>query len=179
MGDETEFEGVPEEKGSFKTKAIFAAIGLAALAAAWLFGAFVAPAWWSRRIGDIADGRLWFSGFLGLAVGFACTLVPLLFLRIAWRLRRGTKRAITVLVAAILIAAPNLVLLGIVTGDSDTAHNAERSLGTDAPWFRSWSLFGAIGGLVAFLGLTWLLFSRNRNKKKAKSLEQAADDSKA
>ena len=176
MGDKSEELLEPEEKGSFKAKVILGLVVLAVIGMGWLFGVYIASAWWSRRIGDIADGRLWFSGFLGFVFGLFCTFLPLIALRFAWRMRHGTKRALSLLFLGIVIAAPNLILLGIATGDSNTAHNAERSLGTDAPWFSSWSLVGAIVGALSFLGLGFLMASRRRNKRRVRELKNEADE---
>lgn len=158
------------------TKLIVGAIVLAGLGFSYLIGAAVIPRWWAQKIGDIIDGRLFFGGFMGIVVGAICTFLPLVALRIAWRFRKGAKRALTMVVVAAILAFPNLALLGIVTGSGSAAHAGERILDVDGPGFRGGSLVGVVIGALMFFGLGGLMWSRRRNKRQAHDLK---DDAKA
>jgi anti-sigma-K factor RskA len=66
----------------------------------------------------------------------------------------------------VLVAAPNLLTLGIVIGRGGAAHAAERTLDVDAPGFRNSSLAGAILAVLALAAAWYLLFSRQRAKER-------------
>lgn len=152
-------------------KFFFIVVGLAMLAIAYLVGAAVVPRWWAQRIGNVIDGRLLFGNLLGFTIGFAFTLLPMFVLYLGWRFKKSWKRAIGFLVAAFVVAAPNVMTLGIVVGSGNAAHAGERILDVDGPGFRGGSLVGAIVAVVVGLVLIWLIGSRRRNKRKAGELE--------
>jgi len=144
----------------------------------YLFLASVLPRWWSHRIGAQVDGDLTTGALLGFVYGFACTLLPLLVLAAVWRFRRRSVWAWVVGAGlAVLVAAPNLVLLGIAIGNGGAAHAADRTLDVEAPWFRG----GTVIGVVAALGiaglLVWTVASRSRARRHAREArnELAAD----
>ncbi len=179
MGDDPLVLQEAEPKGSAKTKLIVGAIVLAGLGFGYLIGAAVIPRWWAQKIGDIIDGRLFFGGFMGVVIGALCTFLPLVSLRIAWRFRKGAKRALTMVVVAAILAFPNLALLGIVTGSGNAAHAGERILDVDGPGFRGGSLVGVVIGALMFFGLGGLMWSRRRNKRQAHDLKGDAKARKA
>ena len=95
--------------------------------AGYLFLASVLPRWWSHRVGDQVDGDLTTGALLGFAYGFACTLLPLLVLGAVWVFRRRSVGAWVVGAGvAVVLAAPNLVLLGIAVGSGGAAHAADQ-----------------------------------------------------
>ncbi len=149
---------------------IFIVVAVAALAIAYVIGGAVVPRWWAQRISNIIDGRLLFGNLLGFSVAFAFTLAPMFVLAAGWRFKKSWKRALAFLIFAVLVAAPNLMTLGIVVGNGNAAHAGERILDVDGPGFRGGSLVGAIVGVVIGLGLLWLIGSRRRNKNKAAEL---------
>ncbi|MHB8059398.1 MAG: permease [Gaiellaceae bacterium] len=144
-------------------------VGLALVVAlvvlAFLGAAFV-PRWWSHLIGRQVDGSMAVGVSLGLFYGFAFTLLPILVGRWGFHKRRPWKTWLAFAIGTVLAAAPNLMTLGIVIGTRRAAHAAERTLDVEAPGFRNASLAGAIVAVVAFLAITYLLFSRHRARER-------------
>jgi len=132
---------------------------------AFLAAAFV-PRWWSHLVGRQVDGSMTVGWALGLFYGFVFTLVPLLVARWGFHKRRPWKTWAAFAVAAVLVAAPNLMTLGIVIGTGGAAHAAERTLDVEAPGFRISSLTGVIVAVVALAALQYLLFSRHRARER-------------
>jgi hypothetical protein len=141
-----------------------------------LIGAAFLPRWWAQRIGDQVGGSIMTGGFLGLFYGFVFTLLPLLVLWFAIRfLHTWRKRAVAVGVA-VLVAAPNLLTLGIVLGTGNAAHAGDRILDVEAPAFRGGTLAGALLA-AACVGAAWyLLGSRRRAQRRADAFEASSAD---
>ncbi len=137
---------------------------IVALIAAYFIGAATIPRWWAQRIGDQVDGSMAAGTGLGLFYGFVFTFLPLLVLSFALRRGRSWKFRGWLVAAAIVLAIPNLMTLGIVLGDGSAAHAGERILDVDGPNFRAFTLVGAIIGAVAALGVRYLIDSRRRAK---------------
>lgn len=154
-------------------------IGLIAAALIYLFAVTVLPRWWAQRVGNVIDGRLTFGSITGVVIGVLFTVLPLLVLWMAWKVRSGWRRALGFLAGALLLAAPNLATLGIVWGTGNAAHAGERTLDVDGPGFRGGTLIGVAAGLVLMAWIWWLANSRRRNKSGARGyrdqLRQRAD----
>ncbi len=165
----------PESSGVLR-KLIIGIGVIVGLIVLFLIGGAVIPRWWAQRMGGVIDGRLIFGSFLGLVMGFLFTFLPLVLLRLGVRYRRGHKRALSLVVLAVLLAAPNLATLGIVFGTSSAAHAGERILDVDGPGFRGGSLVGSVLAVIAVFGLGGLLMSRRRNKNKASKLKAELAD---
>jgi MFS family permease len=136
--------------------AIIALIGLGFLGASFL------PRWWSHRIGGQVSGSISGGVALGLFYGFVFTALPLAVLWFAFSRRRRWKTWAILFGFAILLAAPNLLTLGIVLGSGSGAHAGDRTLDVEAPAFRSSSLAGAILALIAFALFLYLVGARRR-----------------
>lgn len=175
MNDRTDQdEAAPPAEPEGRTlaqKATMALIGAVALVGGWLMGAAIIPRWWSQRVGDVTDGRLTVGWLFGMMLGFVFTLIPLIAVYVGWRMRRGWRRALITLVVAAVLAAPNLMTLGIVWGSGNAAHAGERTLDTEAPGFRGGTLVGAVLGAGGAAGIGYLAVSRRRTKRKAVRLE--------
>ena len=128
------------------------------------------PRWWAHRVGAQAGGNFTAGIALGLAYGFVFTVIPLAVLQWAFRKRRPVARWATWIAVALLLAAPNLLTLGIVLGTGDAAHAGERTLDVDAPGFRASMLAGVIGAGVVFLVGGYLLRSRRRTRARLERL---------
>lgn len=150
---------------------IIAVIVIAALAIAYFIGAAVVPRWWAQRVGNVIDGSLVAGNMFGFAIGFAFTLLPIFVLSLGWKFKKNVKRAIVFVVGALVVAAPNLMTLGIVIGSGNAAHAGERILDVDGPGFRGGSLIGGIAAVFVGAALVWLVGSRRRNKNKAAELK--------
>jgi MFS family permease len=129
-------------------------------------GAAFMPRWWSHLVGRQIGGSMTVGVSLGLFYGFVFTLLPLLVGRWGFHRRRPWKVWAAFAVATVLVAAPNLLTLGIVIGRDGAAHAAERTLDVDAPGFRNSSLAGAIIAVLALAAAWYLLYSRQRAKER-------------
>ena len=141
--------------------------GILLLVAVALFfiGAAYLPRWWSHRIGDQVGGSTASGIGLGLFYGSVFTFIPLLALWFAFRKRRPWKVWLLMLAGVIVLAAPNLLTLGIVLGTGNAAHAGERTLDVEGPYFRASSLIGAIGAAVVFAVLLYIVYTRRRGKR--------------
>ena len=160
----------PHVGGRWVSRVMMTAILLLAALILFFIGAAFLPRWWSHRVGDQV-GQSTSSGIgLGLFYGTVFTLLPLLVLWFGFRKRRSAKVWLVMAIAAAVLAAPNLLTLGIVIGTGNAAHAGERTLDVEAPYFRASTLIGTIGA-AAVVGALWLiLFRRRRNKRTMKRL---------
>lgn len=142
----------------------------------YLFVVSVLPRWWSHRVGDQVDGDLTTGALLGFVYGFVCTFLPLLVLGIVWAFRRRSALAwILGACIAILLAAPNLVLLGITIGKGNSAHAADRTLDVEAPWFRGGTVIGVAAAVVVVGFVAWVVASRARARAHARTALERLD----
>jgi MFS family permease len=164
-------EPAPQRRGHSFLARLAAAIVIAGLIAlAILTAAAFLPRWWAHRIGDQVGGSIASGIGLGLFYGFVFTFLALLALWVVFRRRRGARAYVIGVGIAIVLAAPNLLTLGIVVGSGNAAHAGDRTLDVEAPSFRTSALIGAIAAAVAVLGLVWLLRSRRRARERERKL---------
>ena len=157
---------------NWKRTLILAGAAVVLLAGAYfILGAFI-PRWWSQRIGSAIHGSITTGTVLGLCIGFTFTLVPLFVLTLALRPRTHWKLRIGWLVLALILAAPNLCTLGVVTGDGSGAHAGQRTMDVDAPAFRGGSLVGALVAAAVYLLLMFFVL-RRRPGRRAKTKASA------
>jgi len=149
---------------------ILLAVAIVVVVLAYFIGGAVLPRWWSHRIGDQVGGSLSAGIGLGLFYGFVFTFVPLMVLWLIVRRTRTWRFRAWVAAAALVLAIPNLLTLGIVLGNSSAAHAGERTLDVEAPNFRASSLVGAIVAVLAFIAVRYLLASRRRGRAREESL---------
>ncbi|MET1006192.1 MAG: hypothetical protein ABWX96_11610 [Propionibacteriaceae bacterium] len=128
----------------------------------YIAAAFI-PRWWSQRVGRQVDGRITLGVTWGLLYGAIFTMLPLLVVAQIRRPQFGWKIKIGLIVLALVLAAPNIMTLGIVLGLSRAAQAGDRVLDVQAPFFRGASLAGAIIGAVLAAGLI-LLFTLLRHR---------------
>ncbi len=148
-------------------------VAIIAVLLGYLIAAAVIPRWWAQRVARVVDGSLTTGALYGLFIGFVFTAAPLLLFLAVWKLRTPHRTWLGWLgwfALALLLAAPNLMTLGIVLGISDAAHAGDRTLDVEAPGFRLWSLIGAILGVAAVLGSIYLVRSRRASRKHAADL---------
>jgi hypothetical protein len=155
---------------TFGRKVLYGVLVVCGLVVLYLIGAAIIPRWWAQRVADVVDDRMTVGALFGLFIGLVFTVVPLILAWIIVRLRsprRTWKGWIGWLVVVALSAAPNLMTLGIVTGNSNAAHAGDRILDVDGPGFRLWSLIGALLGVVAVVGVWYLARSRRTSRRRA------------
>lgn len=141
---------------------------LAAVIIAWLLGTTVLPRWYSHRVGNFVNERLTVGWISGLVHGMVFTVLPLLVLWAAIRFRSTWQRALAFVIGAAILAAPNLIVAGIVWGTGNAAHQGERTLDVKAPGFRGSVLVGVVLGAVIFIAWLWLVVSRRRDRRRAR-----------
>ncbi|BCK56937.1 permease [Nocardia wallacei] len=146
------------------------AVAVVLVVAYFILAAFI-PRWWAQRVASMSGHGSFAQGiWSGLALGFLCTLIPLLLLLFAvlsWRRRAGRFLAGAAAVLALVAALPNLMTLTIVLGGSSAAHAGERVLDVDAPGFRGASLTAAIVAGVLFALLVFLVVRRKYRTHRA------------
>lgn len=153
------------ERNLGKRRAILGVIAVVALLLAYVFATSFLPRWWAHRVGAMSNGTFRWGVWWGLVFGFLCTVVPVFVARQAvWRQIRWRTKG-WILVAALLLAAPNLLTLGIVLGSGKAAHAGERTLDTDAPGFRGATLVGVVLGIALVIVVEVLLTKRRRHSR--------------
>ena len=78
--------------------------------------------------------------------------------------------ALVLVIVAIVLAAPNLMTLGIVLGGGNAAHAGQRTLDVEAPDFRTSSLIGALVAVAALGSLAYLVVSRHHARRRGAKL---------
>ncbi|HWL45000.1 MAG TPA: hypothetical protein VNQ73_18800 [Ilumatobacter sp.] len=160
-------------------RAVWSIAGLAVLVMLWLLGAAIIPRWWAQRVGDVVGGRLTVGALYGGFIGFVFTALPLACLAAAIRLRSRVhtwKGWVAWLFAAAVLAAPNLMTLGVTWGRGNAAHDGDRILSVEGTGFRMGSLVGAIVAGAAAAGLAYLTKTRGLFKSQNRRLRNALHD---
>jgi hypothetical protein len=153
------------------TKIVLVLITLVMLALAGLLAVTWLPRWWAHRVGAVVDGTISAGVFAGLTCGVVFTALPLLMLRRVFGRHGSVASRVVWLVAALLVAGPNLTTLAIVLGNGNAAHAAERTLDVEAPAFRGATLVGAVIGAVLAIAWWGLLAGRRRRRRRVAELE--------
>lgn len=161
-------------KPNWVRRIIFVLLGIVALIVTYFILASFVPRWWAQRAAALSDSSFARGSAWGLFFGIVCTLVPLLLVLLAVLIfqRRRSRMWIAgiALIAALLVALPNLMTLSVVLGSNSAAHAGERVMDVDAPGFRAATLWGAIiGALVFTLIGFWVFKYRRRGKQLAKA----------
>lgn len=154
-------------------------VAVVLVVAVWLLYGFLAaflPRWWAQTIGNAVDGSFAAGSWWGFLVGAVFTAAPVVLLALAaWPGRRATSVRVTLVVLAVLCAAPNLLTVSVVLGSSSAAHAGERIMDVDAPAFRGGSLAGAVIGGVLALVLTGLVAWFRLRGRRLRELQARGD----
>src|SRR3954471_20932176 len=137
----------------------------------WIGSAFL-PRWWAHRIADQVHGSIAAGIIVGLFYGFVFTCLPIFVAFIGFRRRRPWRWWVGFGAAAILLATPNLLTLGIVLGSGNASHAGQRTLDVDAPAYRTSVLVGAVLAGIFTALLAYLLFSRRQAHGRVAKLRQ-------
>ncbi|HXG75828.1 MAG TPA: hypothetical protein VNJ53_04600 [Gaiellaceae bacterium] len=159
----------------WRRRLVIAAVVLVATVVLGLVGAAVIPRWWAQRIGDQVQGSLTAGILVGLVYGFLFTLLPLALLWAAFRLFGSWRARAGAVAVALLLAAPNLMTLGIVLGTGSGAHAGDRILDVEGPGFRGATLAGALAAAGTLAGAWYLLASRRRAWARARRAERSSE----
>ena len=147
-------------RSNWKVRLLLGVISLLTLLVIYATATIFMPVWWATKISSHNAGSAtggWISGF---SIGFVFTLIPLLVLwqvhyrKLSWRWRG------VIALAAVVLALPNWLTLGIFWNPSDPAQKAQAILNTGATWFGGASLVGAVSAAVtaSVLVIIWLVF---------------------
>jgi hypothetical protein len=169
----------PQRDINWTRRLVFIGVGVAAVVLAYLIGGQVIPREWADFIGRRVDRSFWAAVYLGLFNGIVFTFIPLLVLYIGFRKRRSWGAWLAFLIVALIVALPNLLTLGIVMGNGNPAHDAQRVFSTDAQYYRGWNLAGAIIGALLFMFAAWIMIRRHRLRERehaVKAERKALDD---
>ncbi|MBK7621222.1 MAG: permease [Kineosporiaceae bacterium] len=156
---------VVQRERDWSTRIVLVLVTVVLLALAGLLAVTWLPSWWAHRVGDVADGTMSSATFAGLTCGFVFTAIPLLLLRRVFARHGGLGLRMVWLMLAVVFAAPNLITLGIVLGNGNSAHAAERTFDVEAPGFRNATAIGAAVAVVFVVMLWALLASRRRRSR--------------
>lgn len=154
-------------------------LGVLAAIVAYLFVTRFLPRWWANRVIAIVDARVTVGWLFGIFIGFVFTIAPLLALWFGVRSRseRRTWRGwVGWLLVAVVLAAPNLMTLGIVIGVSNAARDAGQKLNTSGDGFRSGTVLGVALAVVGVLFTLYLLRSRRSARSQNRQLRAEARD---
>ena len=144
-----------------------------------LIASAAVPRWWAQQIGDRVDGSITRGVYVGLFYGFVFTFLALVAFIFVMRRGRTVKAVAIGLGAALLLATPNLLTLGIVLGVGSGAHAGDRVFDVEAPAFRGATLAGAIvAGLLAAY-IWYLLESRDSARAGRRRAEERYEESRS
>jgi MFS family permease len=170
MSEESSAAHAIEARSPWKRRIIFGLIGIVLLVLGYFFAAAFLPRWWAHRVGSQVGGSFASGVIWGLFYGVIFTAIPLLVARQAIRKRWRWQTRVGIVVAALVLATPNLMTLGIVFGGGSAAHAGERILDVEGPAFRWATFFGALGGVVVAGVVQYLVSSRRRRGREVKKL---------
>lgn len=141
---------------------------LAVVLVAGVVASATVPRWWAHRVGDQVNESITSGVLIGLFYGFVFTLLPIAVLSAALHWRRTWATVGIGLVAAVILALPNLMTLGIAAGRGNAAHAGQRILDVQAPAFRGSSLVGGCIAVAFAAFVTYLFLSRRRARVSAR-----------
>jgi len=149
----------------WKKRGLIALGAVIVLVGGFFFATQFLPRWWGHRAGDLVDGSLGWGVWWGLFFGVLSTVLPWLVARLAFHRPWTWKQRLCVIIAAVVLAAPNLMTGGIAWGGGSGAHAGERTMDVDAPGFRGATLIGVVIGLVFAIVLELVMQRRRRQRK--------------
>jgi hypothetical protein len=137
---------------------------LIALVLVYLAAASWIPRWWSHRMGDAINGQLSTGALLGICFGLVFTILPLGLLWLTMRRPMRWKTRALWLALAVILAAPNLMTLGVAVGGGGGAHAGQRTMDVQAPMFRGATAVGSLIAIVVFVVLV-IVYRRRAPKQ--------------
>jgi hypothetical protein len=152
-------------------RAITGLILVAAMIAIYFAAAAFIPRWWANRIGHSVNGQLSTGALLGFCFGLVFTLLPLGLLWLTLRRHMSWNIMALWLTLAVLLAAPNLMTLGVSIGSGSGSHAGQRTMDVLAPMFRGATLIGALFALGVF---TALIIAHRRRVQRAEAMPPEA-----
>ncbi len=146
--------------------ALFVVVGAGLTVLLYVVLSALIPRWWSQTVARQVDGRISTGILLGLVYGFAFTFLPLVVLAQARHRAFGWQVKGAIVLAAVLLTAPNLMTLGIAAGNGEAAQAAGQTMDLAAPGFRSATVWGVVlGALAAVLAVTFSILWEHRTRE--------------
>ncbi|MCL2781100.1 MAG: permease [Actinomycetia bacterium] len=167
-----------EKDQARKRRVILGVVIVVLLVAGYFIATLALPRWWASAIGSQAGGKDGHGGsgtWWGLGYGFVFTLIPLIVLRQLVRKGLTWKARGWIVLGAVILAAPNLMTLGIVAGSGSGAHKGSNTMDLRAPGFRGATLIAVIVAAVVFVIGQYLVTARRRRERAAGSARAHAD----
>ncbi|GAA1980482.1 permease [Catenulispora subtropica] len=138
------------------------AVLLVALVGIYFVAAAFIPRWWANHVGHSVNGRLATGALLGFCFGVVFTILPLGLLWITLGRNLSWKIMALWIAVAVLLAAPNLMTLGVTLGSGSGSHAGQRTMDVQAPMFRGATLIGALVAIAVFVALIVAFRRRGR-----------------
>jgi hypothetical protein len=157
----------------WKKRVITGGILLVVLVIAYFVLSAYIPRWWSQRMGRAIDGQISTGVLLGLCFGLIFTIVPLGLLYWAMRRSMRWKTRVFWLALALVLAAPNLMTLGVAIGTGSGSHAGQRTMDVDAPMFRGATLIGVLSAILIFVVMVVLYRRRGPRTPKTPKTPKA------
>lgn len=155
--------GTARDSRDLKRRAITIGLTLIAMVLIYLAASAFIPRWWAHRISGAVNGQLSTGTLLGLCFGLVFTILPLGLLWLTMRRPMHWKTRLAWVVLALILAAPNLMTLGVAVGTGSGAHAGQRTMDVNAPMFRGATLIGTLIAAVVFI--TMIIVYRRRAPK--------------
>ena len=156
------------DRPNWKHRLLIAVTLLIVLLLVGVVASATVPRWWAHRVGDQVNESITSGVLIGLFYGFVFTLLPIALLAVVLRWRRTWTTVGIAFLAALVLALPNLMTLGIVLGRGNAAHAGQRTLDVQAPAFRGATLAGALLAIAFAAVLAHLIVSRRRARVTAR-----------
>ena len=142
-------------------------LALIAMVLIYFAAAAYVPRWWAHRISGAVDGQLSTGTLLGVCFGIVFTILPLGLLWLTMRRSMRWKTRLLWVLLALILAAPNLMTLGVAIGTGSGAHAGQRTMDVNAPMFRGATLIGTLVAVVVFVAM--IVVYRRRAPKQPKA----------
>lgn len=166
----------PVKKTNWAARIIFGVVALVVLVLGYLILAAFLPVWWATTVASQVQGNLAAGVWTGMFYGFVFTLIPLI---VAWQATSSRVPAagkVVLIMLAVALASPNLLTAAVLISASESAHNGQRILSTEATWFPLWTQISAAAAAVAFIAGVILARIWRQRGRKVKALQKAESD---
>ena len=154
-------------------RTIVGVVAAVVLVIVYLIASVTVPLMWANSIKDQVGGQLGNSIPLGMFYGFTFTFIPILTAWQAHRSKLPTWLRVSLVAVGVLLTIPNLLTLGLLFGNTQTAADARSIWANTANWFGTWSQVFMVVGVVCAVAV--IVFGRMwlRRGKKLRELKAA------
>ena len=172
-----ERQGATEPRGveppRWARRAVVVVVAVLLILAAYALAAAFFPRWWGERIGALVGASTPTGVLWGLLIGAVFTALPVFVLAFVLRPRWKVRAALVL--AAVLLAVPNLLTLSVVLGGNDAARDGRDIWSREAPGFVTGTWIGAAVGALAAVLLLLARWSAVRRRRQLGVLRRDLD----